>query len=112
MLPKMSADIDNTLKPQDVLGRLFPNRLQREFAIQVFDEAIRIAHAQNPRTWSVTLTREYARLNTGRVEVFALFPGMLHFVVDRNLLSNSPTRRNEQDVYASIPRSTSIDLAV
>lgn len=112
VLPQMSADIDSSLEPEVVLGRLFTERQQREFAIQVFDEAIRIAHAQNPRTWSVTLTREFARLNTGRVEVFALFPGMLHFVVDRNLLSNSLQRGNERDVYASIPRSKSIDLGV
>lgn len=95
-----------------VLERLFPLREERNRAEHLLAEAIRAAHALGGARWALTLNPKYLRLNVGKVEVFALFAGRLHFVLDRTRIPRSLGTTDEPDVYASIPGSVTLNLDV
>jgi len=100
------------VNPEVALTRFYGNKVDRLFAVELLREAIEVANKINPSTWSVTLTPSYIRLNTGRVEVFALHPDQVHFVCDRRRLPAGMQPDDAEDTYESIPGSTYIDLTL
>ena len=97
------------VNPEQALRRFFPDPKDFTFALGLVKEAVRVAHAQNPRTWSLTFGADYLRLNTGRVEVFALYPNLIHLVVDADGVPSTVKVEN-RDIYVSIPGAGSLDL--
>lgn len=105
------SDQASPIDPAAVLKWLYPRAKDRQIAMEILVEAIRVAHAQRPTSWAVSLKEEFIRINAGKAEVLALFADELHFIVDRTRV---PARFGVDDQgpgLASIPGCAVIDLS-
>lgn len=66
----------------EVFERLFPDQDVRDACASAMAESVQFAHAEAPNGWAVTLFKNVIRLNVGRIEVLAYFPGWVHCIVD------------------------------
>lgn len=70
-----------------LLTALFPDEAQRRKALELFCEAILVAHREHPGNWSISLSEpKKVRLNVGRVVVMTMEANTVWLVVEESLL--------------------------
>src|SRR5687768_10218685 len=88
---------------RQVIEHLLPNPADRKKVLGLLCEGIRRANDVGGSCWSVTLDHDLVRLNIGKVEVFALQPGWVRFVVHRASAPDSFGLDEMPSEYASLP---------
>jgi 5-methylcytosine-specific restriction enzyme B len=80
---------DDAADPSELVAQLFTEVPERAAAARLLAASIRVAHANNPKSWCVTNPggRELIRLNVGNLRVLDLLPGQVEVVVDPDKLT-------------------------
>jgi hypothetical protein len=94
----------------EIIESLFEDPKDRQACLELLAEGIAYANQLGGSCWGVTLGKDFVRLNVGRVEVFALFQGMVHFVLDRSKVPERFGLSEAPDTYASLPRSITYNV--
>ena len=106
-----SIDKGDPAIARQIIEGLVEDPSERTSCLKLLAEGIEYAHGLGSSCWAVTLTKKFVRLNVGRVEVFAVFHDVVHFVLDRSKVPASFGLGAGPDRYASIPRSVLLDVA-
>ncbi len=105
-----------------ICRKLIRKTSTRRTCLLFLAESIKYADTLDPNRWGLTLSESFLRLNVGMIEVIALFPGLVHLLVDCETMS--PDLRADQRValhqniddcrlgiYKSVPGSVIANLA-
>jgi hypothetical protein len=95
---------------RQIIERLAEDPDHRAACLTLLAEGIEYAHGIGGQCWAVTLTKRFVRLNVGKVEVFAIFHGDVHYVLDRSKVPARYGLGDYPDHYASIPGSVLLDV--
>ncbi len=110
----------STTPEQDQIAQLlmdlFPDETQRRKALELFREAILVAHREHPGNWSVSLSEpKKVRLNVGRVVVMTLEPNSVWLVVEEARLPGDLRERVQPHMtpeyrYKTLPTGIGLSL--
>jgi hypothetical protein len=113
---KMAIDRDSQNSVHEVVQSLIPEEIIRHKCLDFLADSINTAYGLAPDRWGLTLKKDMIRLNVGKIEVLALFPKMVHCLIDldstpKELLGDDMViiLKNESDptlgYYRSVPGS-------
>jgi hypothetical protein len=108
--------------PEAICKKLLDEESTRRSCLLFLADSIKFADTLNPNRWGLTLSEDYIRLNVGMIEVLALFPNLVHCLLDletmpTGLRGDSRVALNENvndpslGIYPSVPGSVSFNAA-
>ncbi|MEW6130785.1 MAG: hypothetical protein AB1757_27395 [Acidobacteriota bacterium] len=117
----MAIDRDNQGSVAEVIQSLFPDDAAQRCSLNFLADSIAIADALSPDRWGLTLSKDFLRLNVGKIEVLAFFSNFIHCLLDLDTLPEElreddrvGLKENENDprlgVYKSVPCSMVCDI--
>ena len=112
----MVVDRDNQDSVQEIVQMLIPEEENRRTCLIFLADSINTASLLAPDRWGLTLKKDLIRLNVGKIEVLALFPFVVHCLVDLDSIPQEIRKderfkllENETDprlgYYKSVPGS-------
>lgn len=119
----MAVDRDNQDSVHDVIENLIPEEAMRRKCLGFLADSINTAYVLAPDRWGLTLKKNLIRLNVGKIEVIAFFPGILHCLLDLDTIpkelyedERANLFENESDprlgFYRSVPGSVVCNVYV
>jgi hypothetical protein len=119
----MAIDRNNQDTVAKVIQNLIPEGLNPQKYLDFLAHSISTADVLAPDRWGITLKEKLIRLNVGMIEVFALFPGVVHCILDFNTIPKTlkkdkrvelrPNQNNpEAGWYKSVPGSVLCDIDI